>query len=102
MRVVQPAKLLGETKTFVWDFGGSLSSGETISSAAAAVSVYSGTDASPSGLLSSSPAISGSQVSQNLTAGTLGVVYEVLITAITSLSQHLQLSSFVAVVPDLE
>ncbi len=101
-RVVQPTKLLGETKTYTWDFGGSLGPSETILSAVATASVYSGTDLIPGNLISGSASWSGSQVSQNLAAGTLGVLYEVLVTVTTSLGQTLQLSSFIAVVPDLE
>ena len=101
-RVIQPGKLLGETKNYTWDFTSSLGASETISAAVCTASVYSGTDASPSSLLSGSASISGQTVSQLLTAGTLGVIYEVLCTITTSLGQTLQLSSYVAVVPDLE
>lgn len=101
-RVVQPAKLLGETKTYTWDFTSQLAASETILTAICTASVYSGTDASPSGLLSGLATISGQKVTQNLTAGVLGVIYEVLCSIVTSLGQTLQLSSYIAVIPDLE
>lgn len=101
-RIVQPPKLLGETKTYTWDFTSVMSAAETISSAVATASVYSGTDLIPGNLISGSASISGQKILQNLAAGTLGVLYEVLVTITTSLGQTLQLSSFLAVVPDLE
>ena len=98
-RVEQPPKLAGATQTYQWDFASLLAAGETISSAAATASVYSGTDATPSTILSGSPSSSGTVVSQNLTGGTLGVIYQVLVQIVTSASQTLQLSSLVAIVP---
>lgn len=98
-RVEQPPKLVGETATYTWDFASRLASGETISSAGITVTVYSGTDASPSSILSGSPSVSGTTITQKLTAGTLGVLYNVIAQATTSLSQVLQLSSIIAIVP---
>lgn len=92
--------MLGETKTYSFDFAGLLASGETISSATVVATVYSGTDAAPSSIISGSDSTSGSIVSQNITAGTLGVIYELLCTATTSAGQLLQIVGLLAVVPD--
>lgn len=99
-RVELPPKLLGETKTYYFDFAGLLASGETISSAAVTATVYSGTDANPSAIISGADSTSGSIVSQNITAGTLGVIYELLCAATTSAGQVLQLCGLLAVIPD--
>lgn len=101
-RVVFPGKLIGETLQCVFDFGSRLAVGETISSATASCSVYSGVDASPSSVLSGSTSISGTKVTQKVTAGTLGVTYKLICTTITSTSQHLQLSGYLVIVPDTE
>lgn len=101
-RVTFDGKLLGETVTETFDFTSRLASGETISTAVVTSSVYSGTDASPSSMISGANTISGTKVTQKITGGTLGVVYKLLCTITTSLSQTLQLSGFLAVVPDTE
>ena len=101
-RVIQPGKLLGETKTYSWDFGSDLATGETLLTPTITATVYSGTDATPSNLVYGSPTISGTKVTQLLSAGTLGVIYEVLCSVLTSAGQTLKRASFVAVVPDLE
>ena len=98
---IQPSKFTGSTKSFLWDFLSDLAVSETLSTATVTISVYSGTDASPGSMISGAASISGSQVSQKLTGGVLGVIYEALCTVTTSLGQTLEQSSFIAVVPDL-
>jgi hypothetical protein len=93
-------KRIGETKTYVFDFSSDLAVGETISSATVTATVYSGTDASPSSILSGSDSTSGAVVSQNITAGTLGVIYELICAATTSLNQVLQQVGLLAIIPD--
>jgi len=100
-RQVLLPKYVGETRAVVWDFTSQLSAGETISTAPTTASVYSGTDATPSGIISGSPTINGALVSQLITAGLQGNIYELLCTATTSASQVLQLSGFLAVLPEL-
>ena len=100
-RIVQPPKLLGETRAYVFDFRADMGAGVTISSTSTAASVYSGTDASPSSILSGSGAISGSSVTQKLTGGVLGVIYDVLVSATLSDGQVVQRASYIAIAPDL-
>ena len=94
-------KLVSETVLRSADFGDDLASGETITSQSVTVTVYSGTDASPSSLLSGSASVVGSVVSQVFTAGTLGVIYQALFTAGTSASRTLKRAGYLAVIPDL-
>lgn len=96
-----PSKLAGETKVFTFDFSSSLSTGETISTQVVTASVYSGSDAAPSSLISGLATASGAVVSQKITGGTLGVIYELLCTITTSLGQTLLLSGYTAVVPEV-
>lgn len=100
-RSTQPPKLVGQTKIYTWDFLSDLAVGETISTETVVMTVYSGTDAAPAAMLSGAASASGSVVSQKLTAGVLGVIYEALCTITTSLGQTLSQCSFIAVVPDL-
>lgn len=94
----------GAVKKVTFDFLGDLAIGETLSTAAVTASVFSGTDASPSSLVSGSASISGTVVTQLLSAlagGVLGVVYELLCTVTTSAGQTLKQAGYLSVVPDL-
>lgn len=80
-------KQTGETILYGFDFTDDLATGETISSVEGGVivvTVYSGTDATPSAILSGSPSISGNIVSQLITAGTSGVKYKLTCKVITT------------------
>lgn len=102
MRVEFQGKLAGETVILPFDFTSRMSASETISTKVVTATVYTGTDSSPSSIVNGSATSSGQIVSQSITAGTLGVVYELLCTITTSLSQTLQLSGYLAIVPDLQ
>lgn len=97
LRAVLESKFVNETKLYSFYF--SLPVGVTISSAVCNASVYSGTDASPSSIINGSSSISGAAVSQSITAGTAGVIYDILCTATLSDAQALQQSAYLAVVP---
>lgn len=83
------------------NFISSLQVAETITTASVSASVYSGNDPTPSAILSGSPTISGTTISQLVTGGVLGTIYELLYTANTSLAQSIQISAYLAVIPDL-
>ena len=94
-------KLVGATRTVVFEFLGELAMGETISTSTVTAAVYSGTDASPSSLISGSASASGTRVSQELTGGVEGVIYKLTCRITTSASNTLVKIGFLAVVPDL-
>ncbi len=100
MRITLDAKQVSETVNEVFDFTSQIAVGETLSTAVVTATTYSGTDASPSAIVSGSASISGAQVTQAITAGTLGVVYLLTCTVTTSLSQTLTLNAFLPVIPD--
>ena len=100
-RITLPGKLSNETVNTTFDFTSRLAAGETISTAVTTASVWSGTDAAPSSLINGSASISGQKVIQSVTAGTLGVVYELLCTITTSASQTLALAAYLTITPDL-
>lgn len=100
-RIITQPKLAGETVLMVFDFASRLAAGETISTQSVTAAVYSGIDATPSAVINGAATASGTRVTQNLTAGTVGVIYKLLCQITTSLSKTLQLSTFMAVVPDL-
>ena len=100
-RTVFPPKRLSETKIYQFNFLSDLGPTEYVSSAAVAVTVYSGVDPSPSSLLSGITSESGSIVSQQILGGISGVIYELSCSATTSLSQILTHVAYLAVIPDL-
>lgn len=89
------------TRSVVFEFLGELGAGETISTQSVAASVWSGTDASPSAMISGSASASGTQVSQMLTGGVEGVVYNLTCTITTSTGQTLTKSGYLAIAPSL-
>lgn len=100
-RVELSPKYAAETKTYQFDFSSLLAAGESISTQAVVASVWSGTDATPSAIISGSASASGAVVSQKITAGTVGVIYELTCTITTSASQTLVLTGYLPVVPKL-
>ena len=102
MRVVQNPKLVSDTLNYQFDFTSRLSVGETITTQTVTASVYSGVDASPSSIVSGSATQSGAVVTQLITGGVGGVVYELKCAITTSLGQTPILSSYLVVIPDLQ
>ena len=98
-RVDFAPKLQGATVKYVFDFSSLLAVGETISTQAVTAAVYSGTDASPSSIVSGSATASGAQVTQAITAGVTGVIYQLTCAITTSASQTLQLIALLPVIP---
>ena len=96
--VILEPKQSGSTEPYTFDFTSKLASGETISTQIVAAAVYSGTDASPSSIISGSATASGAIVTQKLTAGTIGVIYRLTCTITTSSSNTFVLTAFLAVV----
>lgn len=89
-----------ETKRYSFDFLSQLAPGETLLAGSCTVSVWSGVDSSPQSIRSGSPTISGSIVNQKFTAGVVGVIYSVVVSAITSQSQTLTLQGYLAISND--
>lgn len=94
-------KLTAVDTTFTLDFISRLDAGETISSVTTAISVFSGTDANPSGLKASAPSISRTRVRQLTTGGNPGVLYALTASARTSTGRTLTMLGIFAVLdPD--
>lgn len=89
-----------DTKNFVFNFDGDLAVGETISTQQVTATVWSGTDANPSAIISGSASASGSNVTQKITGGTTGVTYRLLCTVTTSGGQTLTRAGYLAVLAE--
>jgi hypothetical protein len=89
---------VGETRKLAFDFISDLAIGETISSAVASYAVYSGATGATATL--GSPSISGTIVTVSAAGNAKGVTYLVTVKITTSLGQTLQLSGFLAMIPE--
>lgn len=78
-------------------FGFTLATGESIDSASTVSSLYSGTDTSPTALVSGSTSISDPEVTQLIIGGVAGNVYLLVCTAITDAPQTLVRTGFLVV-----
>jgi hypothetical protein len=81
----------------VFDFATYLAIGETISSAITTATCYSGSDTSPSSIISGSASISGSQVTQTIVNGVVGTTYLLTCTMVSSTSKTYALVGFLVV-----
>ena len=92
----------GEIKNLTFSFLSALAVAETISTQSVAATVFSGTDASPSDVVSGAASASGAVVTQTIdaTAAVAGVIYHLVCTITTSASQTLQAGGYLAIVPN--
>ena len=86
-----------EIKKYIFDFISRLAIGETISTQVVTASVYSGTDTTPSAIVSGVATASGTRVTQTIVGGVLGNIYQLICTITTSTGQTLTLSAFLAI-----
>lgn len=99
--MIFPPIYVTETRLLTFTFGGELAVGETISSAAVTAAVYSGTDATPSSVISGAASISGTNVTQLISGpgGEVGVTYALTCLAVTSLGQTVALMGYLVIKP---
>lgn len=77
----------GEDIYYGHDFANLLAAGETISSASATMRVITGTDLTPSAMLSGTPVVSGTTVKHKVIDGVAGNTYMFAVTVVTSAGQ---------------
>ena len=96
--IILAAKNPSATQIIAFNFLSQLSSpSETISSASVAISLWSGGTDNPPLSLSGAASISGTTVTQKVTGGTAGNIYQLKTTANTSLSEKLIMTAVLAV-----
>lgn len=101
-RVIVPSKKAAETRTYTFDFISSLAPGETITSAAATVTPYSGTDTlnGASAMLSGAASIiNGRYIKQAIVGGFPGNIYLLAAFATCSNGAVYQISALLAILP---
>jgi hypothetical protein len=84
-------KRVGESEVLTVDFVDLLGVGETILSASWNMRVKAGVDPAANSMIQGTATTTGTKVSQMVTAGVAGVLYEPLCTALTSLGQTVEL-----------
>lgn len=98
-RVIFSPKLVAEQVFVPADFISRLAASETIVSAVATSSVYSGVD--PVGLTLGTPELNNTIVLTKVSGGVAGVIYEIVVTVTTSQGQILELAGYYAVEQNL-
>ena len=97
-RVSIPPKYVTETRGDRLDFSPFLQAGVTVASAVAVVTVWSGTDPTPT--LVVTPVAASPIVTATCSGGVLGVIYYITVRATLSSGEIIPLSYYLAVVPD--
>lgn len=92
-RVFTPPKRPIEREFFAFDYRALLAAGEVIDEATWSIAVAQGADAAPAAMLSGSPVINGTKVSQLVIGGVNNVQYLLQCTAETSTGQILVLDA---------
>jgi type IV secretory pathway VirB2 component (pilin) len=82
-----PSKDTSETIPIVFNFFDRLQYGETITGSVVSISVFSGTDANPSAMLSGVATNTSTTVTQAITGGIAGTIYTV-ICVVTGSGSH--------------
>jgi len=88
-QLIFDSKAAGETAPYIVNFSDRLVGSETINGASVTVSVFSGTDSTPATMLSGSATYDANgNVTQILTGGVAGVVYNIVYIVTTSGSHN--------------
>lgn len=98
--VTFPDKSVSEVVPLVVQFADRLQFGETVIGVTTAASVLSGTDPSPSSILSGAPTFSGTEVTQAVTGGVAGCIYSIVFIAAGSGTHTYIKVGRLAVLPD--
>lgn len=101
MRQVLQPKLVEDTRTEEFDFTSALATGETISTAVVTADLWAGADTTPSAIINGAATISGNIVSQSVTAGEVGNIYQLRCQITTSAGQTLNMTAYLAVIEDV-
>ena len=97
---IHEPKMVVDVVPAFFDFSADLAPSETITSAVCTVSVHSGDDSHPEYLLYQTVIITDSLCEQKIQKGLPGVVYDVLLTIITSVGRVVEQVTRIAILPD--
>lgn len=95
--VVSPSKFTSAIIPVVIDFSSQLASGEAVTAVTCAATVFSGTDATPSALLSGAVTLATNIATQIITGGLSGVIYTLTFSATTNTANRIIIQTYIAV-----
>lgn len=98
-RTQLPSKYITDTINVVFDFTSRLAIGETITSQVCTCTVFSGLDSTPGSVINGAATVSGTQVTQSVKGGVVGVLYNIQCVVTTSASQTLTMQGYLAILP---
>lgn len=96
--VIAPSKRSDATVPVEFSFMDQLAFGELISGQVVTCSVFTGADANPSAILDGAPTANGTVVTQVITAGVPGVIYQLVALVNTTASNIYSKSAMLAIV----
>jgi hypothetical protein len=96
-RSIFDAKTTSETVAVSFDFSSDYAVGETCSSGSVTATVYSGTDAAPSGIVSGAAGFTGAVATQTVVGGVAGVTYLLTATTVSSLGKTRSRSGYLSI-----
>ena len=100
-RVVSPPKQLHEQKSYFFDCLSLLQNGETIVSAFPTMTLYSGADINPGLMITGlSTSFSGSVINLPVKGGATGNIYLLTILIVTNISNILEMSTLITIIPE--
>lgn len=99
-RTIFQPKTDSSVVTLTFDFTSQLAASETLSTANVTAVVWSGIDGTID-IFSGSPSAGNGLVTQKIKNGVLGVIYRLLCSVATSGGQTLEMSGYLAIIPDV-
>jgi hypothetical protein len=97
-----PSKGVNETVVLAFDFGPQLAADTISSVGVTTAAVYSGVDGSPSAIVSGVATFSGTVLSQKISGGIAGVIYELTAAVNTTAGQVLNMVGYLPVLPAIQ
>lgn len=93
-----PSKTTGETIPVVFNFQGKLQYGESLNGNSVTCVLYSGTDPSPSSMISGAATMTATTVTQSITGGIAGNLYTLVCVATSTGSHNYSMECRIAVI----
>lgn len=97
-RQVIPGKYAGESRVVAFNFLSQLDFGDSVASAVTVATVFSGVDLAPA-IVSGPAVVSGTLANQVVSAGIIGVIYDLACSALTTNGRTLTINAFLAILP---
>ncbi len=98
--IILPVKFSGSTIPVECDFSSLMATGEAVTAVVTTAQVFTGTDPSPSSIISGTGTLVRNSFVQKITGGLVGVVYLLTFSATTNLLNYRIINAYLAVIND--